>query len=73
MPAALPQHGGWIRSSHSTVNSCVEIRPEHAHLSVRDSKDPEGPRLRFTSAAWTTFLGSVRGAVRDSVRGRERG
>ncbi|WP_395295697.1 Scr1 family TA system antitoxin-like transcriptional regulator [Kitasatospora hibisci] len=24
--------------------------------SVRDSKDPEGPRLRFTPAAWQAFV-----------------
>ncbi|WP_327678088.1 DUF397 domain-containing protein [Kitasatospora sp. NBC_00458] len=24
--------------------------------SVRDSKDPQGPRLRFTPAAWQSFV-----------------
>ncbi|MGW3043240.1 DUF397 domain-containing protein [Kitasatospora sp. NPDC001159] len=28
--------------------------------SVRDSKDPEGPRLRFNPAAWQSFVTAVR-------------
>jgi hypothetical protein len=29
---------------------------------VRDSKDPEGPQLTFTPAAWTAFLTAVKEA-----------
>jgi hypothetical protein len=27
---------------------------------VRDSKDPSGPALTFTPAAWTDFVGLIR-------------
>ncbi|MEV6974726.1 DUF397 domain-containing protein [Kitasatospora sp. NPDC093806] len=27
--------------------------------SVRDSKDPDGPRLRFAPAAWQAFVTAV--------------
>ncbi|WP_346158641.1 DUF397 domain-containing protein [Streptomyces roseiscleroticus] len=27
-----------------------------AHILVRDSKDPRGPRLTLTPTAWATFL-----------------
>jgi hypothetical protein len=30
-------------------------------IGLRDSKDPDGPRLAFTPAVWRTFLDSVRG------------
>ncbi|MET9226807.1 DUF397 domain-containing protein [Lentzea sp. NPDC003310] len=30
-----------------------------ALVSVRDSKNPDGPRFSFSPSAWTAFLGSV--------------
>ncbi|MEV7644661.1 DUF397 domain-containing protein [Streptomyces rubiginosohelvolus] len=53
-PSALQ----WRRSSRSTgMNNCVETaRFADALLAVRDSKDVDRPPLRFSAAAWTTFL-----------------
>ncbi|WP_280402704.1 DUF397 domain-containing protein [Nocardia carnea] len=48
----------WFKSSHSSGdNACVEV----AHLGggmvgVRDSKNPSGPALVFTSGQWDAFL-----------------
>ncbi|MGK8553764.1 DUF397 domain-containing protein [Nocardia gipuzkoensis] len=48
----------WFTSSHSGGgNECVEV----AHLDggmvgVRDSKNPSGPALVFTSGEWDAFL-----------------
>ncbi|MFJ4847483.1 DUF397 domain-containing protein [Streptomyces sp. NPDC088733] len=30
-------------------------------VHVRDSKDPDGPRLGFTSAGWADFVGFAAG------------
>ncbi|WYB29528.1 DUF397 domain-containing protein [Streptomyces sp. SM1P] len=48
----------WRRSSRSTgMNNCVETaRFADALLAVRDSKDVDRPPLRFSAAAWTTFV-----------------
>jgi hypothetical protein len=35
-------------------------------IGVRDSKDSEGPVLRFTSGEWHAFLGGVRNGEFDS-------
>lgn len=51
----------WRKSSASAANgNCVEIAalPEGG-VAVRDSKDPEGPRLRFTAAEWSAFRTGV--------------
>lgn len=51
--------GVWRKSSYSGANGgdCVEVTRAHeAVVAVRDSKDPDGPRLAFTPAAWQTFL-----------------
>jgi len=53
----------WRKSSYSGSNGgdCVEVaRTRPAAVAVRDSKDPDGPKLLFTPAAWAEFTTSVR-------------
>jgi hypothetical protein len=40
-------------------NGCVEPAPVPGGVVVRDSKDPEGPRLPFTYDEWRVFLCEV--------------
>ncbi|MEU6773339.1 DUF397 domain-containing protein [Streptomyces sp. NPDC046759] len=55
---------GWRKSSYSggSSDNCLEVsdpaRP--AHVPVRDSKNPTGPAIVFSAAAWTEFLGGIR-------------
>ncbi|MGW2497874.1 DUF397 domain-containing protein [Streptomyces pseudogriseolus] len=51
-------HPVWTKSSYSTDEGpdCVEVAATPAHILVRDSKTPEGPRLDLTSSAWAAFL-----------------
>ncbi|MEV7216235.1 DUF397 domain-containing protein [Kitasatospora cineracea] len=53
----------WVKSSYSDVSgngNCVEVCSDfaasHGTIGIRDSKDPHGPRLRTTPAAWAAFL-----------------
>ncbi|MGV9223243.1 DUF397 domain-containing protein [Streptomyces albogriseolus] len=49
----------WIKSSYSTSDGpdCVEVAlPDKIHVLVRDSKNPDGPRLALAPSAWATFL-----------------
>ncbi|MGE5289177.1 MAG: DUF397 domain-containing protein [Micromonosporaceae bacterium] len=57
----------WIKSSLSFSNSnCVEVASlPDGEIGVRDSKDPKGPVLRFTSHEWHAFLGGVRNGEFD--------
>jgi hypothetical protein len=59
----------WIKSSLSFSNSnCVEVASLPAgEIGVRDSKDPEGPVLRFTPGEWRAFLGGARKGEFDSL------
>jgi len=51
----------WFKSSYSAGNgACVEVAFAPGSVSVRDSKDPRGPVLRFTPQAWRDFVTSVR-------------
>jgi len=47
----------WRKSSHSGGNGdCVEVAVMDEAVAVRDSKNPDGPHLAFTRAAFTTFV-----------------
>jgi Domain of unknown function (DUF397) len=52
----------WRRSSRSYGGgNCVEAAARHdALIDVRDSKNPQGSVLRFTSAQWSAFVSGVR-------------
>jgi hypothetical protein len=51
----------WQKSSYSTQQgNCVEVAPLPEGAAVRDSKDPEGPALRFTADAWRAFVAGVK-------------
>jgi hypothetical protein len=58
----------WVKSSLSFSNSnCVEVASlPHGEIGVRDSKDPEGPVLRFTPGEWHAFLGGAQNGEFDS-------
>lgn len=51
----------WRKSSHSGGgNDCVEIATISQGAAIRDSKNPDGPRLRFDATRWTAFLGQTK-------------
>ncbi|MGW2253342.1 DUF397 domain-containing protein [Kitasatospora sp. NPDC001660] len=53
----------WRKSSYSGGNggACVEVADGFAGvMPVRDSKDPSGPALVFSSSAWQSFVSAVR-------------
>lgn len=51
---------GWWKSSHSSDGGCVEISRLEEQVLVRDSKDRNGPVLRFSYKEWKAFLDGVR-------------
>jgi Domain of unknown function (DUF397) len=57
----------WTKSSLSYSNGdCVEVADlPGGQIGVRDSKDPAGAVLRFTSSEWTAFLGGARNGEFD--------
>ena len=56
----------WVKSSLSFANgNCVEVADLPGGVGVRDSKDAEGPFLRFTPDEWRAFIGGVRNGEFD--------
>lgn len=47
----------WRKSTRSNGSGdCVEVAELSDSIGVRDSKDPDGPVLRFTRSAWDAFI-----------------
>ncbi|SRR5216683_4442570 len=73
--------GTWNKSTHTNGGeACVEVgvmgggvsprsRSEYGEklVAVRDSKDPEGPRLCFTPADWDAFRRGVQSGAFDHL------
>jgi hypothetical protein len=61
-------HITWRKASYSAENggNCVEVssaRP--AAVAVRDSKDPNGPRLALRPRDWEQFITQVKAGAFD--------
>lgn len=52
----------WRKSSHSASQdgACVEVAGLSGAVAVRDSKDPDGPRLTLGRAAFASLLARTR-------------
>ncbi len=51
----------WRKSSYSGDggSNCVEVADHDSRVMVRDTKDRNGPVLRFTPDAWRRFAAQV--------------
>lgn len=51
----------WRKSTRSSANGeCVEVGTAARSVAVRDSKNPDGPKLLVSPRDWTTFLGDIK-------------
>jgi hypothetical protein len=52
----------WRKSRRSGpyTDNCVEVAFVDEGIAVRDSKNPSGPVLVFTSAEWDAFVGGAK-------------
>jgi len=60
--AHLLHRAQWRTSTHSGQNgSCIQIAGNLPGIvAVRDSKDPDGPKLMITPGAWGRFTARVK-------------
>lgn len=52
----------WRKSSYTTANGgdCVELTSAPGTVAVRDSKDPDGPKLLVTRRAFAALLAEIK-------------
>ncbi|RMI46705.1 DUF397 domain-containing protein [Streptomyces triticirhizae] len=55
----------WFKSSYSGApnSECVECATAGQNVLARDSKQPGGPRVAFSPAAWSTFAEALRARI----------
>jgi hypothetical protein len=60
----------WRKATYSSGNggNCIEVATADHTVAIRDSKDPDGPRLAFRLHAWKAFTARVKGRVADQVK-----
>ena len=53
----------WRKATYSSGNggNCIEVAATDQTVAVRDSKDPDGPRLTFEALAWQAFAAKIKG------------
>ena len=58
----------WLKAQSSGANgACVEIASTVGKVVIRDSKDPDGPILVYTSREFDAFLDGARNGEFDSL------
>lgn len=60
----------WLKAQQSSVNGqCVEIAAtiDRKGIAIRDSKDPDGAILVYTSLEFSAFLDGARNGEFDSL------
>lgn len=65
--SVIPISAQWRKSSKSdnTGGACVEVADLAAAVAVRDSKNPDGPKLVFGADAWAAFAHRVKAGTLD--------
>jgi hypothetical protein len=61
--------GTWHTASAGN-GACVQVGPcrcGDGQVLIRDSKDPDGPRLAFTAEEWTVFRAGVKAGKFDHI------
>ncbi|MGK5550869.1 DUF397 domain-containing protein [Actinomadura kijaniata] len=60
--ACVELGGTWRKSNHSgdTGGQCVELASFAPTVAVRDSKDPNGPKLLFPAAQMDAFFQQIK-------------
>ena len=59
------QQPAWRKSTASTQGDCVEVALVGGQILVRDSKDPDGPRLCFAATEWAAFISGAKAGEFD--------
>ncbi|WP_207393931.1 DUF397 domain-containing protein [Actinomadura formosensis] len=58
----MPPRPVWRKSSHSSSqgDECVELANLGTVVAVRDSKDPDGPKLRMGRDEFTDLIATLK-------------
>lgn len=55
----------WRKSSYTGRDECVEVAEAGDAAAVRDSKNPSGAQLRFSTGSWQSFVAQLKAGHYD--------
>jgi hypothetical protein len=68
-PVDVPGALAWRKSLRSVANgACVEVAPTTGTIAVRDSVNPVGPVIRYSTRTWQAFIADAKTGSFDIVR-----
>lgn len=63
------QVAGWRKARRSVATGeCVEVAPLVGDIVVRDSVNPDGPVLQYSTVSWRSFLAAAKKGKFDTLR-----
>jgi hypothetical protein len=63
--SSLFDHATWHTSTLCSSGTCVAVAFRQDMIGMRDTKDPSGPVLVFSTGEWEAFISAVRGGEFD--------
>jgi hypothetical protein len=70
----MPSHGsgqteppGWRKSSFCASGECVEVAAQNGMILLRDSQEPRGSMLRYTTEEWRSFVRGIKAGEFDHL------
>jgi hypothetical protein len=57
----------WRRAKSCNAGNCVEVAAIDDGVAIRDSKNPNGEILRYSSSEWTSFLEAAKAGEFDHL------
>lgn len=69
----MPSYGAkqsepaWRKSSFCASGECVEVAEYNGMIMVRDSKEPGGSVLRYTTEEWQSFVKGIKAGEFDHL------
>jgi hypothetical protein len=59
----------WRKTRRSANNgACVELAPVSGQILIRDSKDPNGPVIKYSGGSWRLFITAAKTGHFDADR-----
>ena len=70
----MPSYGAWQteqpawhKSSFCASGECVEVAAHSGMIVLRDSKEPSGGMLRYTTEEWQSFVKGIKAGEFDHL------
>jgi hypothetical protein len=63
--ARQTEQPAWQKASFCASGECVEIAQQNGMIVLRDSKDPRGSMLHYTSEEWQSFVRGIKAGEFD--------